>query len=82
MANWRIEVVSSWTENGGYAPLLREDHGILNQSDITAQPSVNLMPDPNLYNVLVECTEAVLDAINADSAYLVLWQELIPEDII
>ena len=84
---WRAEVTTSWTGTGASTddanrPQLGDDYALLKREDITGQPSANLQPDPNLYNVLVEVEESVLDAINADPDYLVLWQELIPEDVL
>ena len=49
--------------------------GILWWTDVTAQPSENLRPDPNQYIIEVRAESSVIDLIEADSNYLVNWRE-------
>jgi len=83
---WNAEIATSWQGNGTdevpFAPILgalltQEGEG---WEDVTAQPSANLTPDPNVYIVRVRCEAETLDAIESDSRFLVLWSELIKEE--
>lgn len=51
------------------------DHSVTRCKDITYQPAVNLLPDPNLLSAYVECDESVLTDIENDSNFFVLWSE-------
>ena len=77
MALWRSEILSPWTvdANGQRSIQISRDYVGLTGSDITFQPAENLVPDPNLMSVVIECEAAVLDAIEKDSNYQVLWSE-------
>ena len=83
---WRAEITTTWTGTGAQdddnRPQLGDDYALRKWEDVTGQPSANLRPDPNLYVVRVECEEAVLDAIEADADYLVLWSEEIAEEVV
>ena len=41
--------------------------------DITGQPCQNLHPDPNLYVVEVICDKEILNSIEADPRFFVIW---------
>lgn len=81
----RAEIITPWIGSGTSAdpnrPQLPSDHAITSFEDRTGQPSENLQPDPNLFVVLAEMTDAVLASIEADSTYEVLWSEMIPEPL-
>jgi hypothetical protein len=47
-------------------------------TDVTGQPSSNLLPAPNSLTVEVVCTDTVLAGIPSDRA---LWAEEIPEEV-
>ena len=83
MAKWQAEVLSPWTvdANGQRSIQISRDYAGLTGSDITFQPAENLVPDPNLMAVLIECEAAVLDAIEADGDYLVLWSKELSEEM-
>lgn len=75
----RAQVLTPWIGDGSdgnaYHPQLPTDHAVLRWVDVTAQPTENLQPDPNLFVVEIVGEDAVLAAIDADSTYLVLWDE-------
>ena len=81
MARWAAEVLSPWIvdANGQRSIQVSRDYAGLTGSDVTGQPVANIVPDPNLMAVLIECEAAVLDAIEKDSNYQVLWSEEIVE---
>lgn len=73
-------VLTPWTQDeiiGKHALLdtLLVNHQGWKWTDVTAQPSANLHPDPNLYVVEVECDAKTLAAIEADSRFTVLWDD-------
>ena len=73
-------VVGPWTGTGTladpYRPMLAIDYpGIALWSDITGQPSANLIPSPASYTVQITVDDATLAAIQGDSAYVVLSAE-------
>lgn len=76
----RAHVLTSWagdgTEENPYRPQIALDHRV-KCTDITHQPCSNLITDPNLFLVEIECTEEVFDDIMADNDYDagVLWDE-------
>jgi len=84
---WISEIATSWQGDGqseetAFGPILgallaREGEGF---EDVTAQPTANLTPDPNVYIVRVRCEAATLDAIEADSRFYVCWAEPIEEE--
>lgn len=76
----RARVLTSWTGDGvtqetATRPALLADYALESCTDVTGQPAENLQPDPNLFAVEIVCDDAVLEAIDADSTYLVLWDE-------
>lgn len=79
MANAKAWVVTPWvarTVPGTFDhPKLEDDHQLISWTDVTGQPVQNISPEPNEYTVEIICTEAVLDAIEADAQYEVLWSE-------
>jgi len=82
----KASVNTAWMGDGcseatAYKPKLTTDHpDIVKYEDDTGQPSENLAPDPNMFSVLIECDEATLNGIIADSTYYLNWSETIPED--
>ena len=80
MTKIRAEVLTRWVGDGvsigtAHRPQLKDDYVVLNYEDVTRQPSANLHPDPNMYTVLIECDPAVMNAIEIDSNYVVIWQQ-------
>ena len=75
---WRAEIMTPWIGTGASTdanrPKLSDDY-VIGFEDVTGQPTGNLHPAPNLYIVQVECDAAMLNAIEADADYLVLWSE-------
>jgi len=59
----------------GNRPQLADDYSLKSFEDVTRQPALNLVPDPNEYTIEIVCTEAVLDAIEGDATYFVSWSE-------
>jgi hypothetical protein len=95
MANYLAEVLTPWTTDaeGGNVMQIWTAHrrtfdgagniatdGIYTCEDVTGTAGPHLPPSPNLCVVRVRCPEATLDAIEADSAYLVLSSAEIVED--
>ena len=73
------EVLTAWTGDGlslesSNRPVIADDYTVA-WTDTTGQPSENLTPNPNMYIVQIECDEATLEAIEADSKYEILWSE-------
>ncbi len=56
--------------------------GVRKWSDITGTPSINLLPDPNLNVMQIECDDTVLAAIESDPVYFILSSEAINENSI
>lgn len=73
------EIITPWIGTGTETDLNRsqlgDDHALVKWEDVTGQPSENIQPDPNLYIVRAEMTDAVLSDIEADATYEVLWSE-------
>jgi len=91
MAKWGLECVTSWTGTGADEDANRPDvadkymaGGYWREGqkweDVTAQASENIRPDPNLYIIYMELEADVLDALEADGDYLVLFAEEIVEE--
>ncbi len=76
---WEAEIITPWigdgTEENSNRPQLGDDYTIKRWEDITGQPSENLHPDPSIYIVKVLVEAIILDVIEADSNYQVLWAE-------
>lgn len=80
MANYKAQISGPWTGTGlsqqdANRPQLGDDFNLLDTSDVTNQPTVNLQPDPNLFAVEVVILDIVLDGIEADNTYYVHWSE-------
>ena len=79
----RANVVMGWSVVGEGEDLrtkgaLMSDHpNIYRQRNITGQEPYT---DPNACIFLIEAEPAVMDAIDADDNYVILWREEIPED--
>ena len=76
----KAEALTKWIGIGNGTedanrPQIADDHAVIKCEDVTGQPSENLQPDPNLYIVEITCDQATLDAIKADSNFMVLWHE-------
>ena len=78
---WQAEILSPWIvgADGQRSIQISRDYAGLTGSDVTGQPVANIVPDPNMMAVLIECEAAVLDDIEKDSNYLVLFAEEIVE---
>ena len=76
---WRIEVITPFVGDGtgGNAnrPQMGDDYTFIRWTDITATPSAQLTPSPNMYVIKAEVTEAVLNSIESDGTYHVLSSE-------
>lgn len=74
-----IALVTAWTGTGAqadaYRPAFGQAYPACSWSDITGQPCGNLTPAPNAYTILARCPDDVADAIEDDTAYVVLWTE-------
>ncbi|MCP4493224.1 MAG: hypothetical protein GY820_38870 [Gammaproteobacteria bacterium] len=78
------EVLTTWSPD--LQPQIALDYlGSLTKcNDITAQPSENLTPNPNLYVVYIECEESVMDDIESDSDYVIIpgtREDIVEEEI-
>ena len=78
---WQAEILSPWMvdASGQRSIQISRDYAGLTGSDVTRQPVANIVPDPNMMAVLIECEAAILDDIEKDSNYLVLFAEEIVE---
>ena len=75
------QILTAWTiTDGANAPLLPTVYPVAAWVDVTGQPAVFLPVAPNLYAIEVTAETATLDAIAADSDYLILWREEIVLD--
>ena len=77
MTRWQAEVLSPWLvdANGQRSIQISRDYAGLTGSDVTGQRAANILPDPNMMAVVIECEAVVLDAIEKDGNYQVLWSE-------
>lgn len=79
--DWRIEVITPFvgdgTQGNSNRPQMGDDYPFIRWEDITATPSVQLSPSPNIYIIKAEVTEAVLNQIESDGTYHVLCAEVI-----
>lgn len=80
---WQATVCTSWigtgAEDDANRPNLGDEYKLAKWEDVTGTPAANLAPDPNLYIVRIECEADVLDAIEGDGRFMVLWSEEIIE---
>lgn len=81
----QAEVITPWTGTGApdemNRPQVGDDYTIAKWEDVTGQPSENLPPAENMYIVKLEAEDTVMDAIEADDTYQVLWSEEIVNEI-
>ena len=88
MALNRAQVLSAWkgdglSEDTAFSPSITTDYPAISKcQDITAQPSAELTPNPNVYSVLIEVDDSTLALIEADPLYIVLTSDILVEDII
>lgn len=76
MAKWQGELISAWGKQGNIrVPQIALDYAGLRTSDTVSQESRRIPPDPNVVMVWFECEGAVLDEIEKNNAYTVLWSE-------
>lgn len=80
----RAQVLTKWVGTGArgvdpFRPQLEDVFPGLNWTDVTAQPSANLPPVPNILVVEVLCDAATRDAIEADARFYLLHDEEIPD---
>lgn len=76
------EVISNWSVSGdgenqdglfaAYSPIAISNGETLRVTDITDQPTTNIMPNPNIYAVRVTTGELTFTALQADNSFLVL----------
>jgi hypothetical protein len=75
---YHTAIVTPWVGSGTAAdpfrPLVAEVFAVA-WSDLTGQPSADLRPSPNAYTVRVVAPLATIQAIAADSRFVVLWAE-------
>lgn len=73
------EILTGWAGDGTvedpYRPQLADDYALVEWRDATGQEAGTLPGDPNLFNVIVLVEESVLDSIEADPTYNVLWSD-------
>ena len=83
-SDYEAEVTTPWTGTGtmedSNRPLIGDTYSLKKWEDTTGQPAENLQPDPNIYIIKIQCTEEVLNQIEADENYTVLWSEEVQED--
>ena len=74
----QAEIATEWVGNGTvdnpFRPQLADDYALLSWHDATGQAASALPGDPNLFNIVVLVDEDVLNSIEADSNYNVLWR--------
>ena len=85
---WKVLIVTPWIGSGigddVHRAKLSVDHPLpsgmeCSGSDVTGQPAAGLIPNPNLFVVLVTATPEYIAEIEADANYLVLSAEEIPD---
>jgi len=77
---WIGELVCGWTGSGAtgdkfkllLAQIIRPDETF---QDVTSQPNANLTPEPNACIARFRLYADTVDALEADSRFLVLWCE-------
>ena len=80
MANYQALVTTAWTADAtSNRPAFHDDYPSASWSDVTGQPVENIVPAPNLCNIVIECDLTTLNTIEADVNYLVIWSEEIVE---
>ena len=76
----KAEVLSPWIGDGlttdtAYRPKISDDYTLLRCTDATDQPAINIVPDPNLQLVRIECDALTFSQIEGDPTYMVIWHE-------
>jgi hypothetical protein len=95
MANEYAVFTVPWTVileegEGINTPLLGQDYpynsgtgdGVKKWQDVTGQPSENLTPNPNQYQIEVWANTATMDAIEADATYTMVPGSWVDLDVI
>lgn len=67
--------VGSGAEEDEYYPQLANDFALISWKDVTGIEAANIIPATNTYQVEIVCTDPVLEAIEADNTYFVIWSE-------
>ena len=72
--NWTIEIITPFTGDGSSTenanrPQMGDEYEFIRWEDITATPSAQLTPSPNMYIIRAEVTGSVLDDIEKDGTY-------------
>ncbi len=79
MTLMRARILTPWAGTGTltdpYRPTLAGAYALRTCLDVTGQPGASVVPSPNAYAVEVVCTDAVLQQIEGDGTYAVLWSE-------
>lgn len=74
----KAQILTPWIGTGSiedpFRPLLG-DVIKCSWTDVTAQPSERLHPDPNLFVVAVNCSADDLAVVESDGRFFVLWSE-------
>ena len=82
----QAEVITPWifggTEENPNRPQLADDHLITKWEDVTGQSAINFPLAKNTYILLVECEDAVIDEIEGNNDYFILWSETIEQEMI
>ena len=76
----KAEVITKWIGDGlgkdtEYRPSVIDSYPSASYIDTTQQTAENLVPKPNMYIVLIECSPETLLEIEDDPLYQVLWSE-------
>ena len=84
MAKYKAQIVTKWLaphdSETAYGPQLAEDYPLDGWTDVTGQLTENRPPNPNQYTIEATMDGEVLDTIESDPEYVVLWSELIPPE--
>lgn len=77
---WQAEVITPMTGAGEtnkdcFRPLICDRYPLSYWEDTTGQPAQNLPTEPNMFIVLIKCEAKVLEKIENDDEFCVLWSE-------
>lgn len=76
---YRAAVITPWqgagTHTDPFRPKLAAEHALLAWDDVTGQPVTNITPSPNAYTLEIQATGEMLDLIEDDADYVVLWTQ-------
>lgn len=72
------QILTGWTGNGytvPYHPQLSDDYVLSSWQDVTGQSASEIVPEVNLFIIEAVCDIGVLEAIENDQNYQVIWSE-------